>query len=133
MKSQRQEDWDAIRTRAAVFPEEAYAFVREGLSHTVRLIHGDVQRDSGRIPEDRFHVSGQQLCMGLRDMAIERYGMLARTVLNKWGVRRTDDFGVMVYSMIDREELRSSERDCFDDFCGVFDFEESFAAEDAMR
>lgn len=133
MKSQRQVDWKAIRSRAELFPEEAFQFVREGLGHTVKVTHGDVERDPVRAPDERFHVTGQQLCLGLRDMAIERYGMLARTVLNKWGVRRTDDFGVIVYALIDRGELRSSERDCFEDFCGVYDFDESFAAEAALR
>jgi uncharacterized repeat protein (TIGR04138 family) len=41
-------------------------------------------------------------------------------------LRRTDDFGVIVYAMIDRSELRSCERDSIDDFAGVFDFDEAF-------
>ncbi|MBX3385974.1 MAG: hypothetical protein KF768_05335 [Phycisphaeraceae bacterium] len=133
MKSQRQVDWAAIRSRAAAFPEEAFQFVREGLAHTVNSVHGEVERDASRVADERYHVTGQQLCLGLRDLALERYGMLARTVMNKWGVRRTDDFGVMVYALIDRNELRAGERDCFDDFCGVFDFDEAFAPESALR
>lgn len=128
MKSQRQLDWEAIRGRAATFSEESFNFVRDGLGHTVKTIYGEVVRDPGQnAPADeRYHVSGQQLCLGLRDLAIERYGLLAKAVLNKWGLRRTDDFGVIVYSLIDRQELRSSERDSFDDFAGVFDFDEAF-------
>lgn len=129
MKGQRQIDWEAIRTKAATFAEPAFTFVQDGLSHTVKTIHGDVSRDPARdaSPDERYHVTGQQLCLGLRDLAIQRYGLLARTVLHKWNVRRTDDFGTIVYAMIDREELRSSERDSIDDFAGVYDFDEAFA------
>lgn len=138
MKGQRQIDWEAIRAKAATFGEPAFAFVQDGLAHTVKSIHGEIARDPGVVrgeagalrdatPDERFHVSGQQLCMGLRDLAIQRYGLLARTVLNKWNVHRTDDFGTIVYAMIDREELRSSERDSIEDFAGVYDFDEAFA------
>lgn len=73
------------------------------------------------------HISGQQLCVGLRDMARERYGMLALTVLHRWGVRATDDFGVMVYALIDRGEMRSSHEDRFEDFSNQYDFADAFA------
>ena len=76
--------------------------------------------------DERFHVTGQQLCLGLRELAIQRYGLLAKTVLHKWGVRKTDDFGTIVYAMIDRAELRSSDRDSIEDFAGVYDFDEAF-------
>jgi uncharacterized repeat protein (TIGR04138 family) len=66
--------------------------------------------------------------MGMRDLAIERYGLLAPTVLSRWGIKRTEDFGVIVYAMIDRKELRSSPQDSFSDFQGVFDFDEAFGA-----
>ncbi len=125
MKGQTQLDWRAIRERAALFPEEAFQFVREGLAYTTKLFHGEPPRNSEPC-DDRRHVSGQQLCMGLRKMAIERYGLLARTVMNKWGVRATDDFGVIVYALIDRNELRQGERDSIEDFKSVYDFEESF-------
>ena len=118
-------DWPAIRSRAAEFPEEAFDFVREGLKHTVQLMHGKAD-DAEAPPAERRHVSGQQLCLGLRDLAIKRYGLLAKTVLTRWRVFRTDDFGMLVYAMIDRGELRASPNDNLDDFKGVFDFAEAF-------
>ncbi len=133
-------EWQQIRTRAAVFPPQAYAFLREGLHFTVQTVHGETVSTSGSIgpnqsitikvpvdpTDERRHVSGQQLCLGLRDMALQRYGLLAKTVLERWGIRRTEDFGVLVYSMIDRGELRNSPNDRFEDFQGVFDFDEAF-------
>lgn len=132
--------WDAIRERAAMFPAEAFHFVREGLAHTSQTVHGPDASDrpvaaaqppapaplAPAVPDNR-HVSGQQLCMGLRDLAIAKYGMLAHTVLRKWGIRRTDDFGVLVYAMIDRGELRSAANDDIEDFHGVYDFDEAFS------
>ena len=120
-------DWKKVRERAGPFPMEAFAFVRDGLQHTVRMIHGEgteVSTPQGSIPER--HVSGQQLCIGLRDFAIRRYGMLARTVLGHWGIARTDDFGKIVFAMIDAGVMRKSHEDSFKDFQDVYDFEEAF-------
>lgn len=125
MKSGSSLDWPAIRSRAAMFPEEAFDFVREGLRHAVETLHGE---DGTECPDDKRHVSGQQLCLALKDYAVQRYGLLAGTVLARWGIKRTDDFGTIVYAMIDRGELRASDRDSFQDFKGVFDFAETFAA-----
>jgi uncharacterized repeat protein (TIGR04138 family) len=124
-----EQQWKHIRARAASFPEEAFQFVREGLGHTVKLVHGEAALRATIDPSDESrHVTGQQLCMGMRDLAIERYGLLAQTVLNRWGIRRTEDFGAVVYSMIDRKELRSGPSDSYADFEGVYDFDEAFGA-----
>jgi uncharacterized repeat protein (TIGR04138 family) len=72
------------------------------------------------------HVTGQQLCMGLREFAIQQYGMLAPAVLWHWNIRRTEDFGRIVYAMIDGGVLSRTAEDSIDDFSGVFDFSEAF-------
>ena len=126
MKGQTQLDWRAIRERAALFPEEAFQFVREGLSYTTKLFHGEATKPIADRADERRHVTGQQLCMGLKKLAIERYGLLARAVLSKWGIRATDDFGVIVYALIDRSELRQGDRDSFEDLKGVFCFDDAF-------
>lgn len=73
------------------------------------------------------HVTGKQLCLGLKDYAMHQYGMLARTVLTHWNVRRTEDFGRIVFAMVDSGELRTSEGDSLEDFRSVFNFEDVFA------
>ncbi|MCZ6766522.1 MAG: hypothetical protein O7D32_06285 [bacterium] len=72
------------------------------------------------------HVSGQELCWGLRDLAIKRWGLLARTVLTKWKVRHTEDFGKIVFALIEQGQLRKQLGDTLDDFKDVFDFNEAF-------
>ena len=118
-------DWQAIRERAADFPEAAFDFVREGLGHTITGLFGTAEPTSSEHGTSR-HVTGQQLCMGLREFARSRYGALAGAVLRHWGIRGTEDFGVMVYAMIDRGEMRCSPQDRFDDFRAVFNFDECF-------
>ncbi|MBL8763101.1 MAG: hypothetical protein JNM07_02390 [Phycisphaerae bacterium] len=131
MSVPEQLDWDVVRNRAAQIPEAAFQFVREGLGHTVKSIQA--QGADTMATDTPRHVTGQQLCFGLRDLAIERYGKLAGTVFRRWGVRRTDDFGVMVYALIDRGEMKRSDGDSIDDFHAVYDFEESFAGPDSLE
>lgn len=125
-------DWKAIRAKVGPYPPEAFQFVREGLAHTVRTIHGE--RSPDLLPEDESrHVSGPQLCLGLRDFAQNQYGLLARTVLARWGITKTDDFGRIVFAMIDMGLMRKTEEDTFEDFCGVYDFDDAFTTLKAGR
>lgn len=117
-------DWERLYSMAP-YPRQAFAFVQEGLAFTMRQIHGDpvtVERD------DR-HVSGQQLCEGLRDYAIKRYGLMARSVLNHWRIERTDDFGRIVFALIDIGAMSRSDRDSLEDFYSVYSFEDAFSTQ----
>ncbi len=117
-------EWKTIRDSAGPYPQQAFEFVREGLSHTVGLVHGE-----GAAPDDENrHVSGQQLCFGLKDYAVRRYGLLARTVLAHWSINRTDDFGRIIFAMIDAGLMRKTDDDSFADFQGVYDFDEAFGS-----
>jgi len=69
-------------------------------------------------------VSGQQLCLGLRDFAIKQYGLLAKTLLSRWNIKSTEDFGHIVYAMVDAGLMRKNDDDSLDDFRGVFDFDD---------
>jgi len=125
-------DWASVRRRSRAFAPAAFVFVQHGLAHTAGVIHGAeavaVQGARGGVDRQPQHITGQQLCMGLRDLAIERYGLLARTVLEYWGVRSTQDFGVLVYALIDRGELRASSQDRLEDFFAVYEFAEAFGS-----
>jgi uncharacterized repeat protein (TIGR04138 family) len=123
-------NWKRIVDRAGPYPLEAFYFVREGLAHTVEraLAQSTLQAQGGElIHPDNHHVTGQQLCLGLRDYAIERYGMLAPAVLQHWHIHRTEDFGRMVYAMIEGEALSKTAEDSIEDFAGVYDFDEAFS------
>lgn len=121
-------DLKAIMERAGGFSPNAYKFIRDGLGHTVGLIHGPDALEAPPSPEDESrHVTGQQLCLGLRDYAISRYGVLAKTVLNHWGLRTTEDFGKIVFALVEAGLMRKTDEDTLEDFQGVYDFDEEFA------
>lgn len=114
-----------MREIAGPFPREAFQFVRDGLAHAVEMTHGEGQ--AGDDTDESKHVSGQQLCLGLRDFAIEKYGRLAGTVLDHWGLRSTDDFGRIVFAMVEVGLMRKTDEDTLKDFENVYDFAEAFA------
>ena len=120
-------DIPSIMERAGGFSPHAFQFIRDGLSHTVSMVHGE-DADSVTLDEEdeSRHVGGRDLCIGLRDYAIRRYGLLARTVLNHWGVHSTQDFGKIVFALVDAGLLRKTDEDTIEDFEGVFDFEADF-------
>ncbi len=72
------------------------------------------------------HVGGAALCWGLRDYALRQYGLMARTVLRYWHINSTEDFGHIVYAMVEAGMMRKTDDDTLRDFHGVFDFTESF-------
>lgn len=127
-------DFKTMQEKAGRFPPEAFQFVREGLAHTVQMVHGQDAVTRAPDEDESRHVSGQQLCLGLKDYAVQQYGLLARTVLSRWGVSRTEDFGRIVFAMIDAGLMRRTEDDSLEDFQQVYDFDEAFeSVRDASR
>ncbi len=104
---------DAIGT----YPVDAYIFVREGLSYTADKIHGQ-----GDGPEAGRHISGRDLCMGLREYALQKWGYLARTVLRRWNITSTLDFGRIVFALVEHHHMQKTEEDTLADFRQVYDF-----------
>jgi len=51
---------------------------------------------------------------------------MALMVLNEWGVTRGEDFGEIVFNMVDTGLLGKTEKDSRDDFKGGYDFNEAF-------
>ncbi len=72
------------------------------------------------------HVSGQQLCTGIQDLATQRWGLMAMTVLNHWHINTTEDFGRMVFALVESGHLQKQPDDNMDDFKKVFDFRSVF-------
>jgi uncharacterized repeat protein (TIGR04138 family) len=147
------------------YPLAAFEFVRLGMAHTARLVHGEPPSrpgttlqakvptkdgapaakkvkhpthlitgafesheptgEAGSVDESR-HVSGQQLCEGLKDFAIRQYGLLAGPVLRSWGMTQTSDFGNIVFAMIAVGLFRKTEEDSKEDFESVYQFDDAF-------
>ncbi|XZE20777.1 Minf_1886 family protein [Pirellulaceae bacterium SH449] len=106
---------------------EAYQFVREGLGYAQKVMKLPATKDdSGEAGGKDHHLTGQQLCVALKEYALDRYGYLAQTVLNSWGIYTTSDFGEIVYNLIRIKEMRKSKTDRREDFDDQFEFEEAF-------
>ena len=103
------------------YHEEAYTFVREGLDYTLK--HLPEQEKEGV-----HHVSGLELLNGIRAYALDQFGPVTLTVFAKWGVRCCADFGEIVFNMVEAQILGKTEEDRREDFHGVFEFHEAFAA-----
>ena len=99
---------------ASRYSPEAYQFVMEALSCTVKQIG------------ERRHLTGRELLNGIREFALDSWGLMARPVLNSWGVNSTDDFGDIVFSLIDAGLLAKTDQDKKEDFKQVYGFVEAF-------
>lgn len=97
------------------FAREAYDFLHAALRFTVQETYGS-DDDSG--PR---HVSGQQLCVGFRDLAVQVWGPLTRLVLKRWRVRRSRDVGEMVFLLIRAGFMGKQDSDQIEDFDDVVD------------
>jgi uncharacterized repeat protein (TIGR04138 family) len=93
---------------------ESYLFMIDALEFTMTRL--------GR----RGHVSGGELLDGVKEFAQERFGLMAKAVLEHWGVKRTDDFGEIVFNLVSAGILGKTDRDSRDDFKDVYDFDEVF-------
>lgn len=99
------------------FHGKAYLFVLSALHHVMETL------------EEKRHISGQELAGGVKGLALERYGPMARTVLEHWGIHATEDLGDIVFALVECGILIKQEDDRKEDFRGVFDFEEAFELE----
>lgn len=113
---------DEIVETVGLYPREAYKFVQAGLNYTVEKIHAEQADD----PEINRHVTGQQLCEGLREFALKEWGLLAHTVLKRWNITTTYDFGRIVFALVEYKHMAATEDDTVEDFRNVFDFKTAF-------
>jgi uncharacterized repeat protein (TIGR04138 family) len=116
-----QEVVERILAKDSRYTREAYLFVREGLDFAQK----PVQKEKGTA-EAVHHISGRELLGGLRGYALDQYGPMAITLLEEWGIRRCEDFGEIVFNMVDFGLLSKTETDSREDFKGAYDFAEAF-------
>ena len=97
------------------YSKEGLLFILAALEYTI-----------SKLPERR-HLTGQELSKGIAGYAREQYGYLAKTVLNNWGMQTTQDYGEIVYLLIDEGLMSKTEDDEKEDFADAYDFDEEFA------
>ncbi len=105
---------DQLQQRNPRFHARSYLFVLQALHTVIRAL------------DEPRHISGRELTEGVRELAIGRYGTLARTVLEHWGIHETEDVGRVVFALVEQGILVRQDSDRPEDFVDLFDFEEAF-------
>jgi len=103
-----------ITERDGRYAYEAYPFVMEAVESSV-----------AELSEAR-HITGRELCERIRELALERFGPMAKDVLCFWGIRTTADFGNIVFNLVGEGLLLKTDEDSLADFIDVFDFDTAF-------
>lgn len=105
---------DRLRRRYPSYHETAYVFLLSALHYTI-----------DRLGEPR-HISGKELAEGCRDLALQRWGLMAKTVLEYWGINSTRDLGEIVFALVELGVLVKQDDDRIESFEDVFDFSDVF-------
>ena len=101
------------------YHRDAYLFLREGLDYAQKQI-SKANKDEIR------HITGQELLGGLRDYGLSQFGPMTAMVLNEWGVHRCEDFGEIVFNLVEHGLLSKTDNDTREDFKGGYNFEDAF-------
>lgn len=124
--------WDkllGITNRDPRYTMNAYRFVFEALSYTVNKLGKNLKSPC----ESERHVTGQQLLEGIRELAMDQMGYMAPTVFELWGVMQNEDFGEIVFNLVEGGLMGKTETDSRRDFKSNNDyrtfFEENFKFE----
>jgi uncharacterized repeat protein (TIGR04138 family) len=112
-----EEIMERIRALDGCFHERAYLFVLSALEYRQQ-----------QLPV-RGHISGADLARACADFALAQFGLTARTVLSHWGINSTEDFGRIVFILIEVGLLIRQPSDQIEDFSAVYDFERTFNGE----
>ena len=101
---------------------DAYRFVFDALQFMQEKLE---KSQAASTDDESAHISGPQLLEGVREVALDRFGLMAKAVFAHWGIDSTDDFGRIVFEMVERGEMRKTEQDRISDFYSVYQFDEA--------
>ena len=113
-----------VVSRDPRYAYEAYEFIDRALQHTQKML-GRERTPETAAGDPKLHVSGRELLAGVRELALAEFGLLARTVFAQWGIERTDDFGNIVFNLIQAGLMSKTDNDNMEDFRAVYDFEQA--------
>lgn len=102
------------------YHRDGYTFIFAGL----KFAQDSLGRD--RSSSNTGHVSGPELLLGVKGLAQEKFGLMARSVLGTWGIHSTADIGKMVFELIASGDMSKTNDDRLEDFVDVYDFAEVF-------
>jgi uncharacterized repeat protein (TIGR04138 family) len=112
---------DQIIEKDPRYKPQSYAFVMGALDFTLR-----------RLKKPR-HISGRELLEGIKKLAKEEFGPMAKIVFEHWGIKNTEDFGHIVFNLVEAGIMSKTEEDSIEDFKDVFDFTKEFEGKYQMK
>lgn len=124
----------SVLHRRTRYHQDAAEFVFDALRHTQQMLGRPAEPDEEQWSEheqlneheqEQIHITGEELLDGIRDLGLQRYGLLARCVFASWGVRTTEDFGRIVFDLVEEGKMRKTDQDQLSDFYNVYDFAEA--------
>ncbi len=101
------------------YDRAAYFFVKQALDYALKQ-----RMEQQGVPPG--HISGQELLVGIKTFALDQFGPMTLLVLKEWGITRCEDFGEVVFNLVDFGVFGKTEEDCRSDFAGGYDFHEAF-------
>ncbi|MEE9584409.1 MAG: Minf_1886 family protein [Candidatus Brocadiales bacterium] len=103
------------------YPLPAYQFVFEALDYTVHRLKKNLSSSL----EGERHVTGQELLEGIEEYALDQFGYMAKTVFEQWGTVRGEDFGEIVFNLVESGLMGKTESDTKNDFDVSYDFQKT--------
>ena len=108
-----------ILAKDSRYHRDAYHFVKDALDHTQKVVVKENR-------EQLRHVTGQELLEGIRSYALNQFGPMTEMVFAEWGVTRCEDFGEIVFNMVEIGLLGKTEEDSREDFQNGYNFRDAF-------
>src|SRR5262245_53494837 len=112
---------------------EAYQFVQEALEFTQQKLGRSHKAEQAEDVEPEHHVRGWEVLDGIRELALREFGLMARTVFRMWGIQRTDDFGEIVFNLVECNLMSKTDDDDRRDFHNIFDLDEALVKDYRIR
>jgi uncharacterized repeat protein (TIGR04138 family) len=111
---------DGIVESDARYKPAAYFFLQEALEATMKAHQLKMQLSANE------HISGQDLLQGIREYALEQFGPMTTAVFSDWGISKCEDFGEIVYNLIEAGVLGKTDEESKADFRACYDFKTAF-------
>ncbi|MBU2600165.1 hypothetical protein KJ849_06290 [bacterium] len=103
------------------YKQAAYYFVLAALEYAQKKVN------------KYHHITGQELLEGIKEYALNEFGPTVYDVFKYWGINSSEDFGNIVFNMVDCGLMGKTEEDSLEDFKGGYDFKKVFVDEYKMK
>ena len=105
---------EGIYEKDVRYKEDAYVFVMEALAYTQKKY------------KRTRHVKGEEMLQGMKELLLNKFGPMTIPVLEHWGIKSTEDFGNIVFNLVENRVLSKTEDDSIEEFRNGYDFGEVF-------